>query len=212
MRLEKQRLCSALGHLESALILGSLIQLHDFDSLKLVFASPNRRQLCCSPEMPTGQSFRKTMRESKEETSVGDTKPCRKKNGCLFKKKLSALNFFPGNTRNVMPQDRNSLFDEKKRGLQRKESKKLKAPKEEICSLGKPHSGKMCPKCEILLCRACNTLHTESSFIAHSLLDHYDKGRPSCSSDSGTFPPDRHVCERSLGPAWLMSDLTGSAH
>lgn len=34
----------------------------------------------------------------------------------------------------------------------------------------------MCPKCEILVCRKCETLHSESSFIAHSLLDHYDRG------------------------------------
>lgn len=80
------------------------------------------------------------------------------------------------------PQGRIHLFEDKKRCLHRKGSKKLKPAREEICSLRKPHSGKMCPKCEILVCRKCETLHSESSFIAHSLLDHYDRGRDASSS------------------------------
>uniref|UniRef100_A0A8C2SZ50 DUF4637 domain-containing protein n=1 Tax=Coturnix japonica TaxID=93934 RepID=A0A8C2SZ50_COTJA len=74
------------------------------------------------------------------------------------------------------PQGRSQSFEDKKRCLHRKGSKKLKPAREEICSLRQPHSGKMCPKCEILVCRKCETLHSESSFIAHSLLDHYDRG------------------------------------
>lgn len=74
------------------------------------------------------------------------------------------------------PQGRNQIFEDKRRCLHRKGSKKPKPAREEICSLRQPHSGKMCPKCEILVCRKCETLHSESSFIAHSLLDHYDRG------------------------------------
>ncbi|KAJ7424089.1 hypothetical protein WISP_30289 [Willisornis vidua] len=73
-------------------------------------------------------------------------------------------------------QGRSQLSEDKRRCLHKKGSKKLKPAREEICSLRQPHSGKMCPKCEILTCRKCETLHSESSFIAHSLLDHYDRG------------------------------------
>ncbi|XP_053166312.1 uncharacterized protein LOC128351139 isoform X2 [Hemicordylus capensis] len=159
--------------------------------------------------MPAGQSFRKVKRDIKEETRIEDAKHCRKKNGCFLKKRLSTLNFFSGPSKKVIPQEKNLLFEDQQRGLQRKESKKLKMPREETCSLRKPHSGKMCPKCEISICSMCNTLHTESSFIAHSLLDHYDQGRHSCSSDSG-FPQEPHVCMSSPGQSrsiWLMSGL-----
>uniref|UniRef100_A0A6I8SH76 DUF4637 domain-containing protein n=1 Tax=Xenopus tropicalis TaxID=8364 RepID=A0A6I8SH76_XENTR len=33
---------------------------------------------------------------------------------------------------------------------------------------------RMCPKCEIITCRKCDTLHADTLFVAHSLLDHYD--------------------------------------
>ncbi|XP_048363062.1 uncharacterized protein C17orf50 homolog [Sphaerodactylus townsendi] len=154
--------------------------------------------------MPAGQSFRKTKREIKEEYT-GDAKHCRKKNGHLLKKKLSMLTLFSGHSRDVIPRERNLLFDEKKRGLQRKNSKKIKAPRDNACSLEKFPSGKMCPKCEILICKVCNMLHTDSSFIAHSLLDHYDKGRHSfCCSDSGS-PQDHHDCKHS--PGLVMSSF-----
>ncbi|XP_068880243.1 uncharacterized protein C17orf50 homolog isoform X1 [Aphelocoma coerulescens] len=74
------------------------------------------------------------------------------------------------------PQGRSQLSEDKRRCLHRKGSKRLKPAREEMCSLRQPHSGKMCPKCEILLCRKCGTLHSQSGFIAHSLLDHYDTG------------------------------------
>ncbi|XP_061492709.1 uncharacterized protein LOC133389313 isoform X2 [Rhineura floridana] len=161
--------------------------------LKQEFSLP---ETLCFPEMPAGRSFKKAKREE----NTGDAKHCRKKDGCLFKKRFSTLSFFSGHSQNVTSQERNMDFEDKKRGLQRQESKQLKAPTEEVCSLGKAHSGKMCPKCEIIVCRVCNMLHTESSFIAHSLLDHYDAGRhSSCCLDSG-FPQDHHVCKHSPGP------------
>ncbi|XP_072852046.2 uncharacterized protein LOC140706015 [Pogona vitticeps] len=168
-----------------------------------VFAGSTKRKFSppkahCFPEMPSGWSFKRAKRESQEETQ-GDTKHCRKKNGQLFRKKFSTLNFFSGYSKNVIPQERNTLFEEKKRDVQRNESNKLMAPNEEACTLQKAHLRKMCPKCEIVVCGECNMLHTESSFIAHSLLDHYDRGRhSSCCSDAG-FPSDHHVCKHNPG-------------
>ncbi|XP_077203960.1 uncharacterized protein LOC143842618 [Paroedura picta] len=168
-------------------------------------SSPDKRQLQtdlqktnCFSEMPSGQSFRKVKRETKEE-SAGDAKHCRKKNVRLLKKKLSTLNLFSGHSRGIIPRERNLVCKEKKRGSQRKNSKKLKAPQDDASPLEKSPSGKMCPKCKIIICKVCKMLHTDSSFIAHSLLDHYDKGRhSSCCSDSGA-PQDRHDCKRSPG-------------
>ncbi|XP_060098146.1 uncharacterized protein LOC132574055 [Heteronotia binoei] len=168
-------------------------------------SSPDKRQPQtdlpkprCFSEMPAGQSFRKAKREIKEECT-GDAKRCRKKNGHLLKKKLSTLNLFSGHSKDILPQERNLVFEEKKRELQRKNSKKLKAPLDDVCLLEKSPSEKMCPKCQILICKVCKMLHTDSSFIAHSLLDHYDKGRHSfCCSDSGT-PQDHHDCKHSPG-------------
>ncbi|KAF7243285.1 hypothetical protein EYD10_10390 [Varanus komodoensis] len=149
----------------------------------------------------TGQTFRKAKRESKEETS-GEAKHCRKKGSHLLKKKISSLNFFSGCSRNGISQERNLLYEEKKTELRRTELKKLKTPREVVAhSVGKAHSGKMCPKCEIIVCRVCNMLHTESSFIAHSLLDHYDRGmHSSCCSESG-LSQDHHVCKHNPGPS-----------
>ncbi|XP_077786989.1 uncharacterized protein LOC144328091 [Podarcis muralis] len=161
-------------------------------SLKLEFSLPETR---CFPKMPAGRSFKKSTREE----GIGDAKHCRKKDGHIFKKRLSTLSLFSGPSRNVIPQENNGHLEDKKRGVQRKESMQLKAQKE-MCSLGKAHSGKMCPKCEIVVCGVCNMLHTESSFIAHSLLDHYDRGRHSfCCLDS-EFPQDHHVCKHCAGP------------
>lgn len=120
-------------------------------------------------------SWQKGKKELTEE-STGDGKHNRKKRERIFKKRFSGLSLFSGSPRNKPPQGRSQSFEDKKRCLHRKGSKKLKPAREEICSLRQPHSGKMCPKCEILVCRKCETLHSESSFIAHSLLDHYDRG------------------------------------
>uniref|UniRef100_A0A8C3NRP1 DUF4637 domain-containing protein n=1 Tax=Cyanoderma ruficeps TaxID=181631 RepID=A0A8C3NRP1_9PASS len=79
------------------------------------------------------------------------------------------------------PQGRSQLAEDKRRCLHRKGSRR---PKEEPCSLrqagGRQRSGKMCPSCEILLCRPCGTLHSQRGFIAHSLLDHYDTAALPC--------------------------------
>nr|XP_003218353.1 PREDICTED: uncharacterized protein LOC100567452 [Anolis carolinensis] len=149
--------------------------------------------------MPPGLSFKRAKRENKEECQ-GEEKPCQKKHGDLLKKKFSILNLFSGYSKSRVAQGKNLFSEDKKRGLRRKESKKVKAPREEANSFRKVHSGKMCPKCEIVVCGVCNMLHTESSFIAHSLLDHYDKGRhSSCCSSSG-FPLSCHKCKYSSGP------------
>uniref|UniRef100_K7F2N4 DUF4637 domain-containing protein n=1 Tax=Pelodiscus sinensis TaxID=13735 RepID=K7F2N4_PELSI len=124
-------------------------------------------------------SWQTAKRESKE-VNVGDMKYGRKKREHIFKKRFSALNFFSGPSKSKLPQGRNQVFEDKKRCLHRKGSKKMKPPKEEMCSLKQPHLGKMCPKCEIIICWKCETLHSESSFIAHSLLDHYDRGGTCC--------------------------------
>ncbi|XP_048170361.1 uncharacterized protein C17orf50 homolog [Corvus hawaiiensis] len=120
-------------------------------------------------------SWHKGKKELTEE-STGDGKHGRKKRDRLFKKRFSRLSLFSESPKTKFPQGRSQLSEDKRRCLHRKGSKRLKPAREEMCSLRQPHSGKMCPKCEILLCRKCGTLHSQSGFIAHSLLDHYDTG------------------------------------
>ncbi|XP_033028462.1 uncharacterized protein C17orf50-like [Lacerta agilis] len=39
-------------------------------------------------------------------------------------------------------------------------------------------SGKMCPECEILFCKKCETLHYSRAFIEHGLLGHSTENLP----------------------------------
>ncbi|XP_061234882.1 uncharacterized protein C17orf50 homolog [Neopsephotus bourkii] len=133
--------------------------------------------------MTDKMSWHKEKKELTEE-NTGDGKHSRRKRERLFKKRFSGLSLFSGSPKNKLPQGRSQLHEDKRRCLHRKGSKKLKAAREEICSLRQPHSGKMCPKCEILVCPKCETLHSERSFIAHSLLDHYDTGDAACRKSS----------------------------
>ncbi|CAM5138848.1 unnamed protein product [Eretmochelys imbricata] len=156
-------------------------------------------------------SWQKAKRESKDD-SIGDMKHGRKKRERLFKKRFSALNFFSGPSKSKLPQGRNRVFEDKKRCLHRKGSKKMKPPREEMCSLRQPHSGKMCPKCEIIICRKCETLHSESSFIAHSLLDHYDRGDACCGT---VFPKGHHGNRSDQGltvDSLFMQDVEAPKH
>lgn len=107
------------------------------------------------------------------------------------------------------PQERNVLLEEREKELPRNESDKLTAPNEEAWTWEKAHFRKMCPKCEIVVCGVCNVLHTESSFIAHSLLDHYDRGRHSSCCLGAGFPSDHHVCKHNPGLSATSCPMLG---
>ncbi|KAF4796389.1 hypothetical protein TURU_084570 [Turdus rufiventris] len=117
------------------------------------------------------------------EDSTGDGKHSRKKRERLFKKRFSRLILFSGSPKNKFPQGRSQLAEEPRRCLPRK-GWRQQAAREEPCSLRQlgalQLSGKMCPGCEIRLCRPCGTLHSQRGFIAHSLLDHYDPAALPC--------------------------------
>uniref|UniRef100_A0A8D2N7S1 DUF4637 domain-containing protein n=1 Tax=Zonotrichia albicollis TaxID=44394 RepID=A0A8D2N7S1_ZONAL len=87
------------------------------------------------------------------------------------------------------PQGRSPLAEDTRRCWHRRGCRR---PQEEPCplpQLGAPRrSGRMCPSCEILLCRPCGTLHSQRAFIAHSLLDHYDSAALPCSAGPESIP------------------------
>ncbi|XP_069071551.1 uncharacterized protein C17orf50 homolog [Pleurodeles waltl] len=93
-----------------------------------------------------------------------------------LKKRLSSLNLFCAPLRGKSPRAGSQVCEDKKKVSPKDFEKEVKPAREEMCSLRQPRSRKMCPKCEIVICRKCDTLHANSSFVAHSLLDHYDRG------------------------------------
>ncbi|XP_078524245.1 uncharacterized protein C17orf50 homolog [Lissotriton helveticus] len=95
-----------------------------------------------------------------------------------LKKRLTSLSLFCSPLRGKSPQAGSQVCEDKKKVPTKDFVKEVKPAREEVCSLRQPHSRKMCPKCEIVICRKCDTLHANSSFVAHSLLDHYDRGVP----------------------------------
>uniref|UniRef100_A0A8C9NUJ3 DUF4637 domain-containing protein n=1 Tax=Serinus canaria TaxID=9135 RepID=A0A8C9NUJ3_SERCA len=131
--------------------------------------------------MTERMSWHKGKKELTEE-STGEGKHGRKKRERLFKKRFSRLSLFSGAGAEFVtsvcagcsPQGRSPPAEDKRRCWHRRGWQR----QEEPCSLpqlGAPRrSGRMCPSCEILLCRPCGTLHSQRAFIAHSLLDHYD--------------------------------------
>uniref|UniRef100_A0A8D0DKK9 DUF4637 domain-containing protein n=1 Tax=Salvator merianae TaxID=96440 RepID=A0A8D0DKK9_SALMN len=52
-------------------------------------------------------------------------------------------------------------------------------PEPVCCQLeGKRASNKMCPECEIVFCKKCETLHYSRAFIEHGLLGHCTESLP----------------------------------
>ncbi|XP_075426270.1 uncharacterized protein C17orf50 homolog isoform X1 [Ascaphus truei] len=69
---------------------------------------------------------------------------------------------------------RTQLPEEKRKPLRRIGHKEPKLRREDSCCARPGLARRMCPKCEIVTCRKCDTLHADALFVAHSLLDHYD--------------------------------------
>ncbi|KAM4694386.1 uncharacterized protein C17orf50 homolog [Discoglossus pictus] len=117
------------------------------------------------------ENKRQLDRDTKEGTSPGD-RNVRKKKERLLRKKISSLTLLCG------PLKKHKLrtpdLEEKRKPQRRIGNKDCKAPKEELCCRRQDRHFTMCPKCEIVICRKCDTLHADSLFVAHSLLDHYD--------------------------------------
>ncbi|XP_056419512.1 uncharacterized protein C17orf50 homolog [Hyla sarda] len=114
---------------------------------------------------------KKNLERDKEVTSLD--RSARKKQEWLLRKKVSSIAAICGSLKKHKVRKR--LPDEnKKKPMRRAGPKEPKVSKEETCCHQPGHSKTMCPKCEIVTCRKCDTLHANSLFVAHSLLDHYD--------------------------------------
>ncbi|XP_038615678.1 uncharacterized protein C17orf50 homolog isoform X2 [Tachyglossus aculeatus] len=58
-------------------------------------------------------------------------------------------------------------------GLGAASDRKRSPPGSELCSLEKPRPpGRICPRCEILFCRKCETLHSDPAYVDHCVLAH----------------------------------------
>ncbi|KAM8952368.1 uncharacterized protein C17orf50 homolog [Pelodytes ibericus] len=107
----------------------------------------------------------------KEAPSGGD-RSVRKKKERILRKKICSLALLCGSikTHNLKKQ----TPEEKRKPLRRVGPRETKVIQAESCCGRMERPRKMCPKCEIVSCRKCDTLHADSLFVAHSLLDHYD--------------------------------------
>uniref|UniRef100_A0A6I8PKI7 DUF4637 domain-containing protein n=1 Tax=Ornithorhynchus anatinus TaxID=9258 RepID=A0A6I8PKI7_ORNAN len=67
----------------------------------------------------------------------------------------------------------------------------------ELCSLEKPRPpGCVCPRCEILFCGKCETLHSDPAYVEHCVLAHdqgEDRGPPGLGRSVGrSYPSSAH--------------------
>ncbi|CAH2246599.1 Hypothetical predicted protein [Pelobates cultripes] len=114
---------------------------------------------------------KKSLEKDKEAAFTGE-KGTRNKKQRIIRKKISSLALLCGSlkTQNLKKQ----IPEEKTKPPRRIGPKEPKTTHEESCCGRMEHPRTMCPKCEIVSCRKCDTLHAHSLFVAHSLLDHYD--------------------------------------
>ncbi|KAM5165108.1 uncharacterized protein C17orf50 homolog [Mantella aurantiaca] len=115
-----------------------------------------------------GQS-KKSLNSDKVVNASGD-RSARKKRERIIRKKISSLAVLCGSLKT----HKGKTQEDKKKPLYRAGQKELKMNHEESFCGQLERSRKMCAKCEIITCRKCDTLHADSLFVAHSLLDHYD--------------------------------------
>ncbi|KAM3930967.1 uncharacterized protein C17orf50 homolog [Leptodactylus fuscus] len=111
--------------------------------------------------------------EKDKDLNISLDRNARKKQEWILRKKVSSIAAICGSlkknkVRKCAPEDN------KKKPMRRVGPKEPKVFHEESCCCQPGRSKTMCPKCEIVICRKCDTLHADSLFVAHSLLDHYD--------------------------------------
>ncbi|KAM4043252.1 uncharacterized protein C17orf50 homolog [Anomaloglossus baeobatrachus] len=111
--------------------------------------------------------------EKDKEVNTSLDRNARKKQEWLLRKKVSSITAIYGTLKKHRVKKR-VPEDNKKKPMRRARPKEPKVCHEEPCCRQPGRSKTMCPKCEIVICRKCDTLHANSLFVAHSLLDHYD--------------------------------------
>ncbi|XP_069496534.1 uncharacterized protein C17orf50 homolog [Ambystoma mexicanum] len=76
------------------------------------------------------------------------------------------------------------------------------------CSLlDSPPSGDICPDCQILSCKACQTLHVNPMYIQHCILDHYDEAGGPCVRVTPEPKPGVHPSQSSSFLFYFPSDF-----
>ncbi|XP_068135277.1 uncharacterized protein C17orf50 homolog [Hyperolius riggenbachi] len=118
----------------------------------------------------SGQNKKPWNKENEVATS-GD-RGSRKKRERIIRKKIVSLAVLCGSLKT--PKVKTHAVEDKKKPMRRLGHREQRATQEEAKCAQLQHSRKMCAKCEIITCRKCDTLHADSLFVAHSLLDHYD--------------------------------------
>ncbi|XP_077344449.1 uncharacterized protein C17orf50 homolog [Lithobates pipiens] len=96
----------------------------------------------------------------------------RKKRERIIRKKISSLAVLCGSLKTH--KGKTHAPEDKKKPLCRTGHKEHKMNREESYCGQLERSRNMCAQCEIITCKKCDTLHADSLFVAHSLLDHYD--------------------------------------
>ncbi|XP_053316163.1 uncharacterized protein C17orf50 homolog [Spea bombifrons] len=114
---------------------------------------------------------KKPSEKDKEMTSTPDSS-VRKKRDRLIRKKIYSFALLCGSIKTQKVKKR--VPEEKRKPQRRVGQKDPKVTHQESCCGRMERPRRMCPKCEIVSCRKCDTLHADTLFVAHSLLDHYD--------------------------------------
>ncbi|OCT81079.1 hypothetical protein XELAEV_18027892mg [Xenopus laevis] len=110
--------------------------------------------------------------EKMPERDMGPDRSARKKRERPLKKKIHSLTLLCGSwkTHKTRPQ----THEEKRKPVRWTGIKEQKVMQLDLHCGQMQRPKRMCPKCEIITCRKCDTLHVDTLFVAHSLLDHYD--------------------------------------
>ncbi|KAE8604696.1 hypothetical protein XENTR_v10014795 [Xenopus tropicalis] len=104
------------------------------------------------------------------EKDMTPDRSARKKRDRLLRKKIPSLTLLCGSWK--AHKTRPQPHEEKRKPVRWAAVKEQKVMDLHCGRMQRPK--RMCPKCEIITCRKCDTLHADTLFVAHSLLDHYD--------------------------------------